>query len=72
VSHHDDRRSRFDSLPRISGSVPSGIATSKARPISDPKNSGGMMPTIVNGTRSTAIDCPTALAAAPKRRCQNA
>ena len=72
VSHHMLRRSRPVSLPRMSGSVPSGITTSAARPTSDPKNSGGVTPTIVNGTRSTKSDRPIASAAPPNCRCQNA
>jgi hypothetical protein len=51
VSHQVERASRNDSLPRTSGSSPIGIATSKARPTSGPKKSGGVTPTIVNGTR---------------------
>ena len=69
-SHQFERRSSDDSLPRMSGSVPSGIATSNVRPTSTPKKSGGVTPTIVNGTRSTVSDRPIASAAPPNRRCQ--
>jgi hypothetical protein len=55
-SHQFERRSSAVSFPRISGSVPSGMATSYARPTSDPKNAGGVTPTIANGTPSTVID----------------
>ena len=70
-SHQCERPSSDDSLPRMSGSVPIGIATSNVRPTSTPKKSGGATPTIVNGTRSTVSDRPIASAAPPKRRCQN-
>jgi hypothetical protein len=69
-SHQVERRSRLLSLPRMSGSVPSGMATSNWRPTSVPKKSGGVTPTIVKGTRSTVIDLPMTFAAPPKRRCQ--
>ena len=59
-------------MPRMSGSVPIGMATSNVRPTSTPKNPGGVTPTIVNGTRSTVSDRPMTSAAPPKRRCQNA
>ena len=58
LSHQFDRRSSADSFPRMSGSVPIGIATSNVRPTSVPKNSGGVTPTTVKGTRSM-IDRPT-------------
>jgi hypothetical protein len=50
--------------------VPNGTATSKPRPITGPKNDGGVTPTMVNGTRSSVIGEPIAVAAPPKRRCQ--
>ncbi len=59
------------SLPRISGSAPSGTATSNVRPTSAPKNSGGVTPTIVNGTRSMTSGVPMTSAAPPKRRCHS-
>ena len=39
-------------------------------PTSGPKNSGGVTPMILNGTRSIAIDCPIASRAPPNCRCQ--
>jgi hypothetical protein len=56
----------------MSGSRASGIATSKVRPISVPRNPDGVTPTTVNGTRSTTIGAPMTLAALPKRRCHSA
>ena len=71
-SHHDVRRSRRDSLPRMSGSTPSGITTSNDRPGASPKNPGGVTPTIVSGTRSSVSVRPIASGAPPKCVCQNA
>ncbi len=43
---------------------------SKVRPTSVPKNSGGVTPTTLKGTRSTVMDRPIASGAPPNRRCQ--
>jgi hypothetical protein len=48
VSHQLLRRSSALSLPRMIGSVPSGAAMSKARPICMPRKSRCETPTIVN------------------------
>jgi hypothetical protein len=68
--HHDDRRSSALSLPRTSGSVPNGIATSNVRPTSMPKNSGGVTPTMVYGTRSIGSVWPITFAAPSNFDCQ--
>ena len=49
-----------------------GAATSKERPTVGPKKEGGVTPTIVKGTPFRSSVRPTASAAPPKRRCQNA
>jgi hypothetical protein len=72
VIHHVDRLSRKLSRPRMSVSVPIGITTSNVRPTSGPKNSGGVTPTIVNGTLLMRSDRPSTSTAPPNRRCQNA
>ncbi len=64
------RASRL-SLRLTIGSVLSGTITSKVRPTSAPKNSGGITPTTVNGTFSRVTVRPIAVAAPSKCRSQN-
>ena len=65
-------RSSTLSRPRISDSVPIGRITSDLLPTSVPKKSGGITPTIVNGTRSIVCVLPMTSAEPPNRRCQKA
>ncbi len=58
------------SLPRISGSVPSGTMTSNACPTSGPEKSGGVTPTTVNGTPSSWSVRPMTSAEPPNPRSQ--
>ena len=50
-------------LPRMSGSVSSGNATSNALPTSRPRNSGAVTPTIVTVAPSTTSGAPMTLSA---------
>ena len=50
---------------------PAAGSRRKGCPTSTPKKSGGITPTIVQGTPSTGSAAPTTLAAPPKRRCHN-
>ncbi len=70
-SHHQDRwSSALSAVPRISGSSPSGSATSYGRPWSSPVNSGGVTPITVSVTRFSTSGFPTTSAAPRKCRCQ--
>ena len=71
LSHQVDRRSSALCLPRMRGSAPSGIAISKERPTSVPKNSGAGHPDdrewdTLDRQRASHYVCRTAVTPLPE------